>query len=156
LKHKKVQTQSVRRATCARAGVKGSPGVMQKWNFLAITSAANLRFLSFLAACSFRNLKFKSRTRIIKLLVPLCFRSSYWKSRQWMTNFGSGALVCACLASATPSHALSLQDKLSAWVDASDAERQRVSRVLTLVASGGLSHFNEEFFESCIDFASSQ
>ena len=30
-------------------------------------SAANLRFLSFLAARSFRNLKFKSRTRFIKV-----------------------------------------------------------------------------------------
>jgi hypothetical protein len=65
-------------------------------------------------------------------------------------------LISACLVCATPSHALSLQDRLSAWADASDAERQQVSRVLTLVASQGLSHFNEEFFESCIDFASSQ
>jgi len=65
-------------------------------------------------------------------------------------------VVAACLLSATPSHALSLQDRLSAWADASDAERQKVSRVLTLVASQGLSHFNEEFFASCIDFASSQ
>jgi hypothetical protein len=65
-------------------------------------------------------------------------------------------LIFACLVCATPSHALSLQDSLSAWPDASDAERQKVSRVLTLVASQGLSHFNEEFFESCIDFASSQ
>jgi hypothetical protein len=66
---------------------------MRKWNFVPITSAANLRFLSFLAARSFRNLKFKCRTRIIKLLVPLCFRSSYWRLQQWMTNFGSGALA---------------------------------------------------------------
>ena len=87
--------------TCAGAGLKGSPSVMRKWNFVPIFASA-------------------------------------------------------CLLSATPSHALSLQDKLSAWVDASDAERQRVSRVLTLVASQGLPHFNEEFFESCIDFASSQ
>ena len=40
-------------------------------------SAANLRFLSFVAARSFRNLKFKSRTRFIELLVVLRFRSSY-------------------------------------------------------------------------------
>jgi len=37
------------------------------------TSAANLRFLSFIAARSFRNLNFKGRIRIIELLVPLCF-----------------------------------------------------------------------------------
>jgi hypothetical protein len=78
--------------------------------------------------------------------------------RKW--NFGliivSACIVSACLVSATPSHALSLQDSLSAWPDASDAERQKVSRVLTLVASQGLSRFDEEFFESCIDFASTQ
>jgi hypothetical protein len=78
--------------------------------------------------------------------------------RKW--NFGltmvSACIACACLVSATPSHALSLQDSLSAWTDASDAERQKVSRVLTLVASQGLSRFDEEFFESCIDFASTQ
>jgi len=40
--------------------------------------------------------------------------------------------------------------------DASDAERLEVSRVLSLVASHGLSQFNEDFFQSCIDFASRQ
>ncbi len=65
-------------------------------------------------------------------------------------------LVSACLATATSSHALSLQDRLSAWADASDDERLEVSRVLALVASQGLSHLNEEFFQSCIDFASTQ
>jgi len=65
-------------------------------------------------------------------------------------------LVSACLVSATSSHALSLQDRLGAWVDASDAERLEVSRVLALVASQGLSQFNEEFFQSCIEFASTQ
>jgi len=64
--------------------------------------------------------------------------------------------VSACLVSTTSSHALSPQDKLSAWADASDAERLEVSLVLSLVASQGLSQFNEEFFQSCIDFASRQ
>src|SRR5258705_8522297 len=57
-----------------------------------VPSAANLRFLSFLAARSFRNLKFKSRTGIIELLVPLCFRSSCPGLLRCITNFGSGAL----------------------------------------------------------------
>jgi hypothetical protein len=65
-------------------------------------------------------------------------------------------VVSACLVSATSSHALSLQDRLSAWAGASDAERLEVSRVLALVASQGLAHFDEEFFQSCIDFASTQ
>jgi hypothetical protein len=65
-------------------------------------------------------------------------------------------LVSACLVSATSCHALSLQDKLSAWADASDVERVELSRVLVLVASQGLSQFNEDFFQSCIDFASRQ
>jgi hypothetical protein len=64
-------------------------------------------------------------------------------------------LISACL-SATSSHALSLQDRLGAWAVASDAERLEVSRVLALVASQGLSQFNEEFFQSCIGFASTQ
>jgi hypothetical protein len=65
-------------------------------------------------------------------------------------------LMSACLASATSSEALSLQDKLSAWPYASDDERLEVSRVLSVVASQGLSQFNEDFFQSCIDFASTQ
>jgi hypothetical protein len=65
-------------------------------------------------------------------------------------------LMSALLASATPSHALSIQDRLSAWSVASDAERLQVSRVLALVASQGLSRFDEDFFQSCIDFASTQ
>jgi hypothetical protein len=74
-------------------------------------------------------------------------------NRKW--NFLS-ALISAWLASATASHALSIQDTLSAWPDASDAERLQVSRVLAVVASQGLSHLNEDFFQSCIDFASTQ
>ena len=65
-------------------------------------------------------------------------------------------VVSAYLVSGTSSHALSLQDKLSAWEDASLAERLEVSRVLAVVASQGLSQFNEDFFQSCIDFASRQ
>jgi hypothetical protein len=65
-------------------------------------------------------------------------------------------IMSACLVSATSSHALSLQDRLSAWADASDAERLEVSRVLALVASQGLARFDEEFFQSCVDFASRQ
>src|SRR5882762_7184750 len=56
-------------------------------------SAANLRFLSFVAASSFRNLKFKSRTRFIELLVVLRFRSSYRNMPRALTNFGIGPLV---------------------------------------------------------------
>jgi len=65
-------------------------------------------------------------------------------------------LMSAFVASATSSHALSLQDRLSAWPDASDDERLEVSRVLSVVASQGLSQFDEEFFQNCIDFASMQ
>src|SRR5882672_12437476 len=56
------------------------------------TSAANLRFLSFVAASSFRNLEFKSRTRFIELLVVLRFRSSYRNLPRALTNFGIGPL----------------------------------------------------------------
>jgi hypothetical protein len=73
-------------------------------------------------------------------------------SKRW--NFF--AILSACLGSAVPSHALSLQDKLSAWPSASYDERLEVSRVLSVVASQGLSQFNEYFFQSCIDFASKQ
>ena len=48
-------------------------------------------------ATSWRNLKSKSGTRIIDLLVPLCFRSSCQRVRPCITNFGSGALVCLAL-----------------------------------------------------------
>ena len=73
--------------------------------------------------------------------------------RKW--NLGSVILALA-LMMAPPAHALSLQDKLSAWADASDLERLTIARALAIVASQGLSHLNEEFFESCIDFASTQ
>ncbi len=73
--------------------------------------------------------------------------------RKW--NFVVPVLLAACVSS-TPSYALSLQDSLSAWPDAPDSERLVVARALTLVASQGLSHFDEEYFESCIDFASRQ
>src|SRR5262249_2239536 len=48
-----------------------------------------------LAASSFRNCKIEKRhcTRIIELLVPLCFRSSCQDVRRCITNFGSGALA---------------------------------------------------------------
>ena len=38
---------------------------------IGATSAVNLKFLSFGVASSYGNTKFKNRTRIIKLLVPL-------------------------------------------------------------------------------------
>src|SRR5205085_7629200 len=44
------------------------------------------------AANSSRNFESKSGTRIIDLLVPLCFRSSCQRVLQRITNFGSGAL----------------------------------------------------------------
>src|SRR5260221_11570709 len=45
------------------------------------------------AANSVRNFKSKSGTRIIELLVPLCFRSSCQSKPRCITNFGNGALV---------------------------------------------------------------
>src|SRR5260221_5507690 len=45
------------------------------------------------AANSIRNFKSKSGTRIIELLVPLCFRSSCQSMLRRMTNFGNGALA---------------------------------------------------------------
>src|SRR5262249_9897485 len=45
------------------------------------------------AANSSRNFKSKSGTRIINLLVPLCFRSSCRVVLQCITNFEGGALV---------------------------------------------------------------
>src|SRR5262249_38388958 len=44
------------------------------------------------AADSCRNFKSKSGTRIIEVLVPLCFRSSSQGRCKVFTNFGSGAL----------------------------------------------------------------
>src|SRR5207237_9061920 len=57
------------------------------------TSAADLKFLHRLRQTHFRNFKSKSGTRIINLLVPLCFRSSCQRVPQCITNFGSGALA---------------------------------------------------------------
>jgi translation initiation factor IF-3 len=57
-----------------------------------MTSAADLKFLQQSRRGSFRNFKSKSGTRIINLLVPLCFRSSCQRVPQCITNFGSGAL----------------------------------------------------------------
>jgi len=74
-----------------------------------------------------------------------------------MRNWNSLVLILiACVVSSTPSYALSLQDRLSAWAYAPDSERLGLARTLTLVASQGVPHLNEEFFESCIDFASAQ
>src|SRR5260221_13180082 len=44
------------------------------------------------AANSVRNFKSKRGTRIIELLVPLCFRSSCQSMLRCITNFGSGEL----------------------------------------------------------------
>src|SRR5436309_8833199 len=55
-------------------------------------SAADLKFLQQSRRGSFRNFKSKSGTRIIDLLVPLCFRSSCQRGPPCITNFGSGAL----------------------------------------------------------------
>src|SRR5882672_4243186 len=80
-----------------RKGERSPTAVDQGWPHQvavsATTSAANLRFLSFVAARSFRNLKFKSRTRFIELLVVLRFRSSYRNMPRALTNFGIGPLV---------------------------------------------------------------
>src|ERR1700720_1606280 len=59
------------------------------------SSAVNLKFLSLLAASLFRNFKFQNRTRIIKLLVVLRFRSSHRNMTRALANFGIGPLVCA-------------------------------------------------------------
>jgi hypothetical protein len=57
-----------------------------------VPSAANLRFLSFLAARSLGTSTSKAAL-IIELLMPLCFRSSCPGLLRCITNFGSGALV---------------------------------------------------------------
>src|SRR5258705_2916770 len=82
-----------------KSGIRFSEKIMLKqkgWTLIRFnligskSSAANLRFLSFVAASSFRNLKFKSRTRFIELLVVLRFRSSYRNMPRALTNFGIG------------------------------------------------------------------
>jgi hypothetical protein len=70
-------------------------------------------------------------------------------------NFAAAA-IAACLASTTSGYALSLQDKLTAWTDASADERLTIARALSVVASQGLPQLDEDFFASCIDFASTQ
>jgi len=57
------------------------------------TSAADLKFLHRLRQTHFRNFKSKSGTRIICLLVPLLLPKFVSEGPQWITNFGSGALV---------------------------------------------------------------
>ena len=52
----------------------------------------NLNFLSLLPASSFRNFKFKTALRIIKLLVVLSFRSSHRNMTRALANFGIGPL----------------------------------------------------------------
>src|SRR5262249_51709412 len=47
------------------------------------------------AASSFQELQIQSGTRIICLLVPLCFRSSCQTVPRCITNFGNGALARA-------------------------------------------------------------
>src|SRR5262249_13587888 len=47
------------------------------------------------AASSFQELQIESGTRIICVLVPLCFRSSCQTVPQCITNFGNGALASA-------------------------------------------------------------
>jgi hypothetical protein len=52
-----------------------------------------LKFLSFGAASSCRNFKFKNRTRIIKLLVPLLIPKFASEVLRVLANFGIGALA---------------------------------------------------------------
>src|SRR5208337_569103 len=57
------------------------------------SSAVNLKFLSFVRKASCRNFKFKTRTRIIKLLVPLLIPKFASEVPRVPANFGIGALV---------------------------------------------------------------
>jgi len=66
----------------------------------------------------------------------------------------SAILVSACLTFSTPGYALSLQDTLTAWADASENDRLKVARTLAIIASQGLPYLDEQFFEDCIQFAS--
>src|SRR6266508_4215493 len=59
----------------------------------AVAQCRRFEVPTALAASSFRNFKSKSGTRIIYLLVPLCFRSSCERVPQCITNFGNGALA---------------------------------------------------------------
>src|SRR5258708_430465 len=56
------------------------------------TSAADLKFLHHVPRVRLRNFKSKSGTRIIELLVPFGFRSSYPRVPRCITNFENRAL----------------------------------------------------------------
>src|SRR5438552_11473642 len=56
-------------------------------------SAADLKFLHRVPRVRLRNFKSKSGTRIIELLVPFGFRSSYSSVPRFITNFENRALV---------------------------------------------------------------
>jgi hypothetical protein len=71
-------------------------------------------------------------------------------------KFCGVTIAVAWISLCSSSYALSLQDTLRAWPAASDAERYTVARLLAVVASQGLPQLDEEFFESCISFASMQ
>src|SRR5205807_5146166 len=57
------------------------------------TSAADLKFLHRVPRVRLRNFKSKSGTRIIELLVPFGFRSSYSSVPRYITNFEFRALA---------------------------------------------------------------
>src|SRR5207248_2371240 len=59
------------------------------------TSAADLKFLHRVPRIHLRNFKSKSGTRIIELLVPFGFRSSYSSVPRCITNFENRALASA-------------------------------------------------------------
>jgi len=71
-------------------------------------------------------------------------------------QFAGVTIAVAWISLCSSSHALSLQDTLRAWANASESERFTMARLLTIIASQGLPQLNEEFFESCIEFASTQ
>ena len=91
-------------------------------------SAADLKFLQQSRRGSFRNFKSKSGTRIINLLVPLCFRSSCQRVPQCITNFGSGALVRPWInrfSTASPA-AIGTGSEVVIYIGDNDAEPYRV------------------------------
>src|SRR5205085_9383526 len=59
----------------------------------SVPSAADLKFLHRVPRIHLRNFKSKSGTRIIELLVPFGFRSSYSSVPRCITNFENRALV---------------------------------------------------------------
>src|SRR5882672_12709341 len=96
------------------------------------TSAANLRFLSFVAASSFRNLEFKSRTRFIELLVVLRFRSSYRNLPRALTNFGIGPL------DAVSGHLVTGSDQYAAFTGPGRGRQSTIPRcALGRLVAGG-------------------